>query len=314
MFADALLAGSQEASREALVRVLVSGALLVVLSFLPSIARRIGIRMPGGTDPAVAALLTASTLAWAAAPATAQSLPTHDPFTEILAEVVEGPSVDYARLVERRAVLDDYLETLASTDSATLGAASREQQLAFWINAYNACMLRQVADHNPIQKEGGLFSRLKNTVAGRPENSVWQISDVFTRKHCRIAGAKRSQDDIEHGIIRPIGEPRIHLAVNCAAKSCPVLWPEAYEADRLDAQLDRAVQNLIDDPRHFEVDGSTVRMNKVLDWYKEDFGGIDGLRDFFQPYLSGPDAAVLADPETDIEFFEYDWTLNDTGR
>ena len=176
-------------------------------------------------------------------------------------------------------------------------------------------MLRLVAEHYPIEPDGGLLSRVTNAVAGRPANSVWQIDDVFTRQHCHVAGEDRSQDEIEHEIIRPrFDEPRIHFAVNCAARSCPVLWPEAYTGERLDEQLDRAVRTLVENPDHFRVDEGTVRMNKVLDWYKEDFGGIDGLRDFFAPYLPAEERAVLNDPDTGISFFEYDWTLNDTER
>ncbi len=338
MFADALLAGSQEASREALIRVLVSGALLIFLSFLPTIARRLGIDVPGGDDgppsdatpsgdapratssdgpsdgSAAGALVVAlSVLSLSPSPLEAQALPSHDPFSRVLAEVVEQPLVDYGDLVERRAELDAYIGSLGAVDLATVQAADRDAQLAFWINAYNACMLRLVADHYPIQKTGGFFSGIKNAIAGRPSNSVWQIDDVFTRQHCVIAGAERSQDEIEHEIIRPtFGEPRIHFAVNCAARSCPILWPEAYSADGLDEQLDRAVRALVDNPEHFRIEGSTVLLNKVLDWYKDDFGGIDGLRDFFAPYVSQEEAEVLADPATEIAFFEYDWTLNDT--
>lgn len=330
MFADALLAGSQEASREALIRVLVSGGLLILLSFLPTIARRLGFDLPGldqdspapdddgasGSGSAAGRVSLVMALAMAVTPAMghAQSLPSPDAFTEVLEAVVERPLVDYAELVERKDALDGYIRSLGAVDPATLEAADRDARLAFWINAYNACMLKLVAEHYPIRGSGGFFSSIRNTLAGRPDNSVWQIDDVFTRDHCRVAGEDRSQDEIEHEIIRPaFQEPRIHFAVNCAARSCPVLWPEAYTAERLDEQLDRAVRSLVDDPEHFRVEESTVRMNKVLDWYKDDFGGIDGLRSFFQPYLSPDDAAVLADPDTRVEFFEYDWTLNDTG-
>jgi len=96
-------------------------------------------------------------------------------------------------------------------------------------------MLTLVVDHYPIEKDGRLFSRIRNAVADRPVNSVWQS---------RIAGAERSQGEIEHEIIRPMGDPRIHFAVNCAARSCPPIWPEAYTGEELDAQLDRAVSHL----------------------------------------------------------------------
>jgi len=316
MFADALLAGSQEASRDALIRVVISGALLIMLSFLPAIAKRMGVKVPGAAASIVLLAFSLQPLS-SGMPVTrlsAQELPTHDALSAILADVVQQPSLDYAGLVDRRAALDTYLATLASVDIRTLDSASREEQLAFWINAYNACMLSQVADHYPIQKDGRLLSRMRNTVAGRPANSVWQIPDVFSRQQCRIAGEDRSQDDIEHGIVRPMGDPRIHFAVNCAAKSCPVLWPEAYEAATLDEQLDRAVSHLVASHEHFSVEDSTIRLNKVLDWFKDDFGGTDGLRSFLAPYVSPETAELLADLRTSIEYFEYDWTLNDIGR
>jgi len=246
-------------------------------------------------------------------------LPDHAAFTRVLQQVVRGPLVDYAGLVRMRGELDHYIASLGATAPATLEAAPRDAQLAFWINAYNACMLKLVTDHYPIRRGGsGLFGSIRNLVAGYPANSVWQIRDVFSGAHCPVAGAERSQDEIEHEIIRPrFGEPRIHFAVNCAARSCPVLWPEAYEADRLDDQLDRAVRQLMSNPSHFRIDrGSppTVNVNRVLDWYQEDFGGVDGVRTFFADYVTGPDRDLFLDNRTQVAFFEYDWTLNDLPR
>jgi len=246
-------------------------------------------------------------------------LPDHSAFTRVLQQVVRGPLVDYAGLVRLRGDLDRYIESLGATAPSTLEAATREAQLAFWINAYNACMLKQVTDHYPIRRGGaGLFGSMRNLIAGYPANSVWQIREVFSGAHCPVAGAQRSQDEIEHEIIRPrFGEPRIHFAVNCAARSCPVLQAEAYEADRLDDQLDRAVRQLMSNPAHFRLDrGSppTLHLNKVLDWYQEDFGGVDGVRTFFADYVSASDRALLLDNRTQVAFFEYDWTLNDLPR
>jgi len=116
-------------------------------------------------------------------------------------------------------------------------------------------------------------------------------------------------------MIRPIGDPRIHFAVNCAALSCPVLWPEAYTAEAVDAQLDRAVEHLVGSEAHFRVEGdAVVRLHRVLDWYRDDFGGIEGLRTFLSGYVPDDVASVLKDARTSIEFFEYDWTLNDIVR
>jgi hypothetical protein len=108
--------------------------------------------------------------------------------------------------------------------------------------------------------------------------------------------------------------------VNCAALSCPVLWPEAYTGDRLEEQLERALRGIVSSPAHFRLEpasGSapaTLRLNKVLDWYQDDFGGTEGLRAFFLPYLEGRTLETVRDPSTRIAFFEYDWTLNDVPR
>ena len=267
-------------------------------------------------------LLAAATIALGAGqetPLAAQELPDHDLFTRVLEEVVHLPNVDYAHLKENRAELDRYIAELGRTTPEALERAPREDRLAFWINAYNACMLLIVIDHYPIEAGGaGLFGSVRNLVAGYPENSVWQIRDVFTRDHCAVAGERRSQDEIEHEIIRPrFQEPRIHFAVNCAARSCPVLWPEAYEGSRLEEQLERAVVQLMATRDHFQLtpgDPATLRLNKVLDWYREDFDGIAGLRHFFAEYLEGGDREVVLRNDTRVEFVEYDWTLNDLPR
>ena len=260
-------------------------------------------------------------LAWAvpAPPLTAQEIPDHEAFTRILSEVVKMPLVDYRALQARHASFGDYLTSLAETPPARLDAAPENVQLAFWINAYNACMLHRVMENYPLtQVRTGLFGGLVNRVAGRPDNSVWQIPEVFTQPFCQVAGSLRSLDEIEHEIIRPrFQEPRIHFAVNCAARSCPPLIPGAYTPQELDEQLDQAVYRLVHAPQHFQVESGTppvLRLNKVLEWYAEDFGGVEGLAAFFGSYVNPSQRSLLDDPALRVEFFEYDWTLNDLPR
>ena len=316
-FADALLQGSQEASRDALVRLFVAGGLLVLLSFLPAILKKMNVRLPGMSTVVVflsTAVVSMGGFGGARA-ASAQQLPDHNGFTDVLAPVVVGSQVDYAKLAADDAGLRAYLDRLATTDIAAVTGASQDEQLAFWINSYNACMLKRVIEHYPIKKAGG-FHGLKNRAAGRPANSVWQIQDVFTGDHCVVAGEERSQDEIEHEIIRPMGDARIHLAVNCAAWSCPPLIDRAYLPETLQEQLDERVRSFMADAEHFDVttegDRATVRVNKVLDWFKEDFGGNnEGVKAFFVEFADGHYREALLDPETKVEFFDYDWTLND---
>ena len=137
-------------------------------------------------------------------------------------------------------------------------------------------MLKRVIEHYPIKKAGG-FHGLRNRAAGRPENSVWQIEDVFTGDHCRVAGEERSQDEIEHEIIRPMGDGAHPLRRQLRRVELPPADRPAYLAATLNEQLDERVRAFMMDTEHFDVttegDRPTVHVNKVLDWFKEDFGG-----------------------------------------
>ncbi len=283
-FADALLSAgvSHEEALAKIARLSVALVALVLASLVPTIARRLG------WLPLAFVLLVPRA-------AGAQAIPDHAAFTAILRDYVREGRVDYAALRRDSARLRAYLDKLAATDSGVLAAAPPATRLAFWINAYNACMLERVIGRYPIR-------------------SVRRIPGAFTAKHCRVAGAARSQDDIEHGIIRPMGEPRIHFVVNCAARSCPALATEAYAPEGLDAQLDAAVQRFVDNPRQLRLELAprpTLWLNKVLDWYGGDFGGPAGVKRFFFRYLLAYSAAEVLRPDVRIEYFDYDWTLND---
>ena len=317
-FADSLLEGSREASSQALVNVFIAGGLLVLLSFLPAILKRLGVRLPGmGAILLLFALSAAAPGAAAQQPRSASGLPDPAPFTAVLASVVTDAGVDYAALAADPSTLDRYIAELEATDPAAVAGAPRDERLAFWINAYNACMLERVVSHYPIRPARGLLG-ITNAATGRPANSVWQIGDVFTGAHCPVAGKERSQDEIEHEIIRPLGDPRIHFAINCAAISCPPLIREAYRAETLEEQLDARVMAFVGDPAHFGVDASggrpTVRVNVLLDWFNEDFGGHDGVRAFLARYVAGAVREALEDPDARLVFIDYDWTLNDIPR
>jgi hypothetical protein len=260
--------------------------------------------------------LTAA-LVLAASPAlAAQEIPDHSTFTAVLSEVVQDELVDYAALREFPEGLELYLARLAATPPGLLEAAPLRVQLAFWINAYNACALKLVVDNYPIGKASFPTSLVKS-LQGVPGNSIRQIPDTWSRKFCAVAGADRALDEIEHEIIRPMGEPRIHFAVNCASRSCPVLAPAAYTGDALDEQLDAAVQRLLTNPAHYRLEQeerARITLNKVLDWYKDDFGGTEGVVEFLLPYLTEEDREyVTAHAPPRVDYFDYDWTLNDTA-
>jgi hypothetical protein len=238
-----------------------------------------------------------------AAPGWAQTVPDHAAFDRVLAAHVRDGLVDYRGLVRNRVDLDLYLEQLARTSQTDLERASRQDRLAFWINAHNACALQLVLEHYPLRQGDG------------PEgNSVRQIPDAWTRRFCLVAHRERSLDGIVHGTIRPLGEPRAHFAVACPSRSCPPLAGEAYRGDRLETQLDAAVARfLTDSSRYVLTDGAppTLQVNKILDWYKEDFGGTAGVVAFLRRFAPPREARLLEPGRVRVEYFEYDWTLND---
>lgn len=256
--------------------------------------------MPLSREPVLLAL---SLVVAAARPGGAQTLPDHTVLDRVLHGHVREGLVDYRGLSQHRTDLDLYLEQLGRTSPSDLELAPREVRLAFWINAYNACALRLVLDHYPLRKRGGGHA-----------NSVRQIPDAWTGQFCRVAQRARSLDGIVHGIIRPLGEPRAHFAVACPSRSCPPLAAEAYRGDRLDAQLDGAVARfLTDSSRYALTDGAppTLLVNKLLDWYKEDFGGTSGVVAFLRRFVPPAQARILEPGRVRVEYFDYDWTLND---
>jgi len=137
-----------------------------------------------------------------------------------------------------------------------------------------------------------------------------------------LLGEVRSLDDIEHGLIRAEGqyeEPRIHFAVNCASIGCPALAPTAYTGEHLNTQLEKVTRFFLNDRSRNRLDGDTLNVSKIFDWYSKDFergwGGYKSLIQFFSNYkkalgLSERDIQRLKSGDIDIDFLDYDWQLN----
>ena len=260
-------------------------------------------------------------LAWFAAavvmlaPGTVRAAPDAALWNAVLAAHVRDGRVDYAALRRDRTSLDRYVAQIASVDAAGLAAMQPDEQLAYWINAYNAFVLRSVVDHYPIR--GRTFRGL-----ARPANSIWQIPDAFDGQRFEAGGRRVSLDDVEHAIMRPtFRDPRVHVALVCAARSCPPLRPEAYVAARLDAQLeDQARQFLADATRGLQVDTArgVVRVSKIFEWFGQDFAALGGgnprrgVLEYVARHVADPALADrLRSGALRLEFLDYDWTLND---
>ena len=267
-----------------------------------------------------ALLLSATALAWGLArPAFAQAGFDHRHATWdalLRQHVVVAPNgfssgVRYAAFKAQQPALKAYTDSLSAVTMATYTGWSKPQQLAFLINAYNAftveLILSKYPDLKSIKDLGSVFE------------SPWK------KKFFRLLGQERTLDDVEHGLIRAPGvfdDPRIHVAVVCASIGCPMLRNEAIVADKLDAQLDDAMQRFLSDRsrnRHDAASGN-LAVSKIFDWYGKDFTqghkGIDSLKTLFAKYADrlADNPAAQADIRAGrgkITFLDYDWALND---
>jgi len=218
----------------------------------------------------------------------------------LLKRHVASGLVDYEGFRQDRAALDRYVVSLQDVQPSQLG--SREAQLAFWINAYNANVVKGVLDRYPIA-------------------SVKEVKGFFDRIRFRVAGRELTLNEIE-GEGRALGDWRIHFAVVCASSSCPLLRAEAYAADRLDAQLAEQTRQFLDNPRRgLRIEGGTLWVSKIFDWYTTDFVpakelGLlrrltpEKLLSVLAPYLTPEMGRLIRQRTLELRFTEYDWSLN----
>lgn len=217
----------------------------------------------------------------------------HQPWSAILATRVDGQGrVAYRDLAAHdRPAFDAYLASLAAAQPS---GWPRDEQLAFWLNAYNAAIVDAVLD-------------------GRSAESLLSRYGLFYRYELEVAGRPRTPDAIENDIIRPGGEPRIHFALVCASTSCPTLRRQAWTAATLDADLDAAARAFLADPARNRIAAGapSIGLSSIFKWFREDFGDSDdGVRTFVARHLDEPARRWLLEEKPEIEYLPYDWTLN----
>ena len=211
--------------------------------------------------------------------------------------------VDYKRLATNRGPLDQYLKKAASVDRSRFEKWGPAHQLSFFINLYNAATLALIIDHYPVKSIkdiGGLFS------------NPWK------RRVVRLFGEKISLDHLEHEIIRKnYPDPRVHVALVCAAAGCPVLRPSPYSGERLNEQLDEQMKIFMMDPVKNRIDAPrrTLHLSPIFKWYRSDFLEKTSLAKYLAPYWPNAEKITPGEMETyRIEFTHYDWSLNKKSR
>jgi len=228
----------------------------------------------------------------------------HSTWDRLLQKYVDRDGmVDYAAWKASeadRAALKQYLATLSAADPAA--ETSKTGKLAFWINAYNALTIHGILKEYPT-------SSIRNHTAKVVGYNIWD--DLLLP----VGNREYSLNQIEHEILRKLGEPRIHFAIVCASVGCPHLLNEAYTPARLEEQLAANTRDFFSRERNFRADVANrrVRVSAILDWFGEDFGstpqkGLAGLS-LYMP--SEATRKLIAGEDFSVSFLEYDWSLNE---
>ncbi len=218
----------------------------------------------------------------------------HSLYGELLKKYVIKGKVNYAEIKTEEAKLIQYLKVLEKVDPDSL---SRDEQFAFYVNAYNAWTIKLILTKYPDIKsirELGLLN-----------------SGPWKKKVVRLQGEMVSLDHIEHDILRPrFNDPRVHFAINCAAKSCPPLRSEPYRADVLNQQLDDSTRSFINNPKSYRLEGRDLHVSRIFKWFSEDFN--EDPLGFFLKYANGELKKDLAakSEKINVKYLEYDWSLN----
>lgn len=223
----------------------------------------------------------------------------HAAFDEVLKEYVKNGRVDYRGLKTHRQGLDNYLDQLASVPKSEFAKWNQNEQMAFLINAYNAFTLRLILDHYPVKS-------IKDT--GSVLHGPWEQPIV------RLFGTTITLDFVEHKMLRKdYDDPRIHFALVCAAKSCPPLRGEPYQAATLGEQLDDQGRSFLTEPSKNHVDSrdQVLYLSPIFRWYAGDFEKKAGsvLR-FLKPFWPEQVRKDLEQRTFNIRYTEYDWSLN----
>lgn len=248
------------------------------------------------------AVAVACLMVVALAPVRAQdAAPSDAVFDALLRQHVRAGLVDYdafARAPEMAA----YLAQLARTDPSRL---TRTEQLAFWINAYNAYTIQQINAHHE-----------RRSIKNINKTGFLSLGGAWKEPMATVGGRQYTLDEIEHQQIRPVfREPRVHFALVCAARGCPPLRSEAYRAFDLDRQLDeQAREFLLRSPSKNRIDLSShsAHLSPIFKWYGADFGVDDAavLRAIARFFPAGPAHDLLAAGRVRILWTDYDWSLN----
>ncbi len=222
--------------------------------------------------------------------------PSHEVYNNLLRKYVdEFGMVNYNGFMDERSTFKGYLKELR-VNPPDVTTWSKNDQMAFWINAYNAFTIELILDNYPITSIKDIGAKLQIPFVNTP----WDV------KFIEIGGEEYDLNNIEHNILRKnFDDPRIHFAIVCASLSCPNLRPEAYTGEKLEAQLTHQTKRFLADTNKNKITKTDIKISKIFSWFKGDFTKKETLITFLNKY-----APEMIPPEADISYMKYDWSLN----
>lgn len=242
-------------------------------------------------------------------------------YNQLLADHVDAKGrVNYEAIKTNPENLLFFLEQLKKLSPENYQSWSANQKIAFWTNAYNAITIKVIVDHYPIKASG--LSALTY-----PSNSIRQIAGAWTKKQFSVKGELKTLDQIEHEILRKqFTDPRIHMALVCAAISCPYLRQQAYTGQLLDKQFDDQSKRFLTGDTGLQIDRKKkkVHLSSIFKWFGSDFKTIyspnrdyqkfgnneKAVLQFVSSYVDIETKHYLAEQNYSIHYLHYDWTLN----
>ena len=245
----------------------------------------------------------------------------HHQFDSVLQQTVnQQGQVDYPSLQAQGDELEAYYQLISqySPDSHPELFPTEQDRLAYWINAYNAAVIKIVLKYYPIDGIEDV----------KPPSALFFLSDktgFFFFQRPSFGGVNTSLYYLENSVIRKrFAEPRVHFALNCASRGCPKLPDYAFNGNQLEQQLQHEARKFFSEPRNLKIDpeNKTIWMSSIMDWYEDDFidwyesrypGHEASLINYVALFLPEQQAQLLTSHAADFEvqFIAYDWTLND---
>ena len=225
-------------------------------------------------------------------------IPSHEIYDQLLKKHVSvDGKVNYKAFIKDTVTLNSYLRLL-NAHPPDEKIWTKNEQMVYWINAYNAFTIKLITKYYPIKSIKEIGSSIQIPFVNTP----WDI------KFINIGNKKMDLNNIEHGRLRKkFGDPRIHMALVCASKSCPLLLNEAYDAKRLDEQLVKQTKAFLSDPFRNKISADKSQLSMIFKWYGMDFNKDGGsVKDFINKYSD-----VKIKPNGQMEYLEYDWGLNE---